>query len=72
MAVAVEGICAFIYRQKTGSFDCYNGVFPKCRTEFAEFSDKNICHYSKRARTYRIATSCVRDQDATKAPATHT
>ena len=26
----------------------YNGVFPKC---FTEFSDKNICHYSKRART---------------------
>ena len=20
-----------------------NGVFPKCFTEFAEFSDKNIC-----------------------------
>ena len=32
-------------------------------TEFAEFSDKNICHYSK--RTCHPATSCVTDQDAT-------
>ena len=38
-------------------------------TEFAEFSDKNICHYSKRAQTCHPATSCVRDQDATTAPA---
>ena len=27
-----------------------SGVFPKCFTEFAEFTDKNICHYSKRAQ----------------------
>ena len=40
-------------------------------TEFAEFSDKNICHYSKKARTCQSATSCVRDQDATTAPARH-
>ena len=30
-----------------------NGVFPKCFTEFSEFSDKYICHYSKCERTYR-------------------
>ena len=36
-----------------------------------EFIDKNICHYSKRARTCHPATSCVRDQDATTAPARH-
>ena len=34
-------------------------------TEFAEFSGKNICHYSKRARTCHPAASCVSDQDAT-------
>ena len=33
--------------------------------EFAGFSDKNICHYSKRARTCHPVTSCVRGQDAT-------
>ena len=38
---------------------------------FAEFSDKNICSYSKRARTCHSATSCVRDQHATTAPARH-
>ena len=27
------------------------GVFPKC---FTEFSDKNICHYSKRAQTCHL------------------
>ena len=31
-----------------------NGVFPECFTEFAEFSEKNICHYSKRARTCHL------------------
>ena len=36
------------------------------------FSDKNICHYSKRAQTCHTATSCVRDQNATTAPGTHT
>ena len=40
-------------------------------TEFTEFIDKNICHYSKRTRTCHPATSCVRDQDATTAPARH-
>ena len=40
-------------------------------TEFAEFSDKNVCYYSKRAWTCHPATSCVRDQDATTAPARH-
>ena len=37
--------------------------------EFAEFNDKNICHYSKRAQTCHPTTSSVRDQDATAAPA---
>ena len=41
----------------------YNGVFPKCFTESLKFSDKNICHYSKRARTW--------DKDATTAPTRH-
>ena len=36
-----------------------------------EFSDKYICHYSKRARTCHPATSRVRDQDATTVPARH-
>ena len=36
--------------------------------EFAEFSDKNICHYIK---TYDPATSCVKDHHATTAPARH-
>ena len=40
-------------------------------TEFAEFSDKNIFHYSKKARTCHPAISCVRDQDATRAPTRH-
>ena len=40
-------------------------------TDFAEFSDKNICQYNKRAQTCHPATSCVRDQDATTAPARH-
>ena len=40
-------------------------------TAFAEFSDKYICHYSKRARTCHTATSCVRDQEATTVPARH-
>ena len=38
---------------------------------FTEFSDKNICHYRHRALTYHPATSCVRDQDTTTAPARH-
>ena len=37
-------------------------------SEFAEFRDKN-CHYSKKIRT--PATSCVRNQHATTAPAQH-
>ena len=32
---------------------------------------KNICYYSKRARTCHPAISCVRDQDASTAPARH-
>ena len=40
-------------------------------TEFAEFSDKNNCHCSKRARTCQPATSCVRDQDAITVPTRH-
>ena len=39
--------------------------------EFTKFSDKNICHYSKKARTCHPATSSVGDQDATKVPARH-
>ena len=38
-------------------------------SEFPEFSDKKNCHYSKRIQT--PATSCVRDQHATTAPAQH-
>ena len=44
-----------------------NWVFPK----FSEFSDKNICHYSKRVWTCHPATFCVRDQDATTVPPRH-
>ena len=40
-------------------------------TEFSKFSDKNICHYRKRALACHSATSCVRDQDATTGPARH-
>ena len=39
-------------------------------TEIIEFSDKNICHYSKRAPTCHLAISRVKDQDA-PAPARH-
>ena len=49
------------------SFEFSLSVF----TEFTEFSDKNICHYNKRARTCPPDTSCVRDQDATTAPPRH-
>ena len=49
----------------------YIGVFPKCFAEFAEFSGKNICHYSKRAWTCHTEIACVRDQDATTAPKRH-
>ena len=38
---------------------------------FTEISDKNICHYIKKALTCHLATSCVRDQDATTVPARH-
>ena len=38
--------------------------------EFSEFSDKNICHYSKRARMCHPVSS-VTDQDATTVPARH-
>ena len=30
------------------------GVFPECFTEFSEFANKNICHYSKRAWTWHL------------------
>ena len=36
-----------------------------------EFTDKNICQYSERARTCHPATSCVRDQNPTAVPARH-
>ena len=53
-----------------------NRVFPKMFPlnslfEFTEFSDRNICHYCKRAWTCHPATSCVRDQDVTTSPARH-
>ena len=35
-----------------------NGDLPKCFTEFRKFSDKNICHYSKKARTCHLL--CLR------------
>ena len=57
---------------KTTDSNGDNGLFPKGFTEFTEFSDKMICHYSKRAQTCHSATSCVRDPDATTAPARHT
>ena len=44
------------------------GVFPKCFTEFAESTDKNICHYSKKVRTGHF---CEGNQDATTASARH-
>ena len=37
-------------------------------TEFAEFSDKN---YYVLKRLFEPATSCVRDKDASTAPARH-
>ena len=49
------------------TFDFSLNVF----TKFNKFSDKNICHYSKRAWTCHAAASCVRDQDATTVPARH-
>ena len=48
-----------------------NGVFPKGFTDSTIFSDKNISHYNKRARTYHPDTSCVADHDATTALARH-
>ena len=39
-------------------------------TEFAEFSDKKFMTL-KGTQTCHPATSCVRDQHATKAPARH-
>ena len=46
-------------------------VFPKCFPKFAEFSDKNIFHYSKRARTCHTATCYVIDQNPTTVPVRH-
>ena len=42
------------------------GFFPKCFTEFSEFSDKNI--FVITVKRLEPATSCVRDQDSTIAP----
>ena len=46
-----------------------------CATSLGHFTinefSLNICHYSKRAKTCHIATSCVRDYDATTASARH-
>ena len=53
------------YEQSIWTIEFFLNVF----TELAEFSDKNICYYSKRAWTCHPATSCVRDQDATTVPA---
>ena len=58
----------------------YEDKYDKCGTfvfslnvlnEFVEFSDKNICHYSKRTQTCHTTTSCVSDQAATTVPARH-
>ena len=38
---------------------------------FTEFSDKKLCEYIKKAQTCHPATSCVKDQHATTAPARH-
>ena len=48
---------------------CLIGFSLNFFTKFVEFSDKTICHYSKRAQTSHPTTSCVRDQDATTVPA---
>ena len=40
--------------------------FPKCFTEFSEFSDKI---FVTTVKWFAPATFCVRDQDATTAPA---
>ena len=41
----------------------------KVTIEFFPTCDKKICNYNKRGWTCHPATSCVRDQDATTAPA---
>ena len=43
-------------------------VFSQILSLNAEFSDKNICHSVKGLEP---AISCIRDQDATTAPARH-
>ena len=43
------------------------GVFPKCFTEFSEFSDK-IYIFVITVKRLEPATSCVRDQNSTIAP----
>ena len=48
-----------------------SGGFPACFTEFSKFNDINIWHYSKRVRTCKPTTSCVRDQNATTVPTRH-
>ena len=63
-----------INRRKTkGNVSCVRTIKFSLNV-FSEFSvsDKNICHYSKRAQTCHPGTSCVRDQDATTASARNT
>ena len=51
--------------------DCRVHLFNQVFFIISEFSNKNIRHYSKRASTYHLASSCVRDHDATSSPARH-
>ena len=43
-----------VYCDETTSVNSNIKVFPKCFTKFAKFSDKNICHYSKRVQTCHL------------------
>ena len=52
-------------------FDWFNGVFPKYFHWIRWIQWTKNCRYSKRIRTCHSATSFVRDQDATSAPARH-
>ena len=52
--------------QKPKPFEFSLNVF----IEFSEFSEKNICHYSKRARMCHPVSS-VTHQDATTVPSRH-
>ena len=66
LPIWISRFCDRLGNLVTIEFSLINGF-----TESDEFSDKNICHYSKRARTYHLNTSCVRDQDVTTVPARH-